>query len=64
MTLSIACPCAFVPLTVEVIVLPSWERTWVMVVTTLSPFLSVRSMVRASMRLRDTVSAVCDPVRG
>src|SRR5262245_34867094 len=63
-TLLVACPCAFVPLVVTVIVFPSSETTRVEVATTLSPFLSVRSMVRASMRLRATVSAFCDPVIG
>src|SRR5262245_1573248 len=63
-TLWTACPCAFVPLVVTVIVFPSSETTRVEVATTLSPFLSVRSMVRASMRLRATVSAFCDPVIG
>jgi hypothetical protein len=56
-TLFMACPCAFVPVVVTVIVFPSSETTRFEVATTFSPFLSVRSMVRASMRLRDTVSA-------
>ena len=53
-TLLMACPCAFVPVVVTVIVFPSSETTRLEVATTFSPFLSVRSMDRASMRLRAT----------
>ena len=47
--------------TAPVNVLPSFETTSVMVWTTLSPFLPVRSMVYSSMRLRATMSTSVEP---
>lgn len=56
-TLWIACPSASLPLKVEVRVFPSLETVEVTVIVTWPPFFIVDSIVLASIRFTETVSA-------